>query len=153
MAKTLRQKAKNSLTWMKLKLGKSDWKKVSKPQPGKMYLCVYDAKYKDTLPVWDAAPLSMFWKADSQHIYGLNFHFLPKQAREKLLGHLKKAAGDRKYPQLASSLLSGLAKHSAFKPAVKMYLFSHFKSNLVEIPVEEWENVIHLPLAKMKHNK
>jgi hypothetical protein len=149
---SLKQKVKNSLTWMKLKLDKSDFKKATMPEPGKMYLCHYEAKYAATLPVWDKRPLTIFWAADAQHLYGMNFHYLDKNVREALLKKLKTAAGDRKYPQISSSLLSQLAKTDVFKPAIKMYLKSHFKTNLVEIPTEEWENVIHLPLAKWKRN-
>jgi len=145
-------KVKSSVIWLKIKLNKTGWKTVTKPEPGKLYLAIYDAKYRDTLPIWDAAPLSMFWKADARHIYGLNFHFLSIPAKKKLLGALKKAAGKRKYPQISSALVSQLAKHPAYKPAVKMYLYDHFKSNLLLIPVEEWEKVIYLPLAKMHKN-
>jgi len=146
-------KIKKSVTWLKIKMNKTNWKKVTKPEPGKLYLSIYDAKYKDTLPVWDSAPLCMYWKADAQHIMGLNFHYLPPKVREQLFKILKKAAGDRKYPQISSALVARIAQQKVFAPAVHKYLFSHFKSNLIEIPVEEWENVIHLPLAKWHRNK
>jgi len=153
LRRRLKDAVKKSVTWLKLKLKNSDWKKVTKPEPGKMYLCVYDAKYKDTLPLWDAAPLSMFWKADAKHIMGLNFHYLTPATRKQLLSKLESMAGKRKYPQLSSALLAALAKEKRFEPAVHKYLFAHFKSNLVEIPREEWKNVINLPLAKWRRRK
>jgi len=141
-------KIHQSVTWLKLKVGKTGFKKVTRPESGKLYLAIYDAKHKDTLPIWDAAPLSMFWRADKLHIYGLNFHYLSSPVRAKLLQRLTKVSGKRKYPQIAAATLSALAKTPEFKPAVKMYLFSHFKSSLLEIPRDEWENVIYLPIAK-----
>jgi len=149
----LAAKARQSILWLKIKLKSTGFKEVTKPVGGKMYLCIYDAKYKDTLPIWDAAPLTMFWKADAKHIYGLNFHYLTPDVRTKLLNALNKASGKRKYPQIAAATLSAIAKQERFKPAVKMYLFSHFKSNLLEIPKEEWENIIYLPLAKFHRNR
>jgi len=146
-------KTRQSILWLKLKLNKSGFKKVTRPESGKLYLSIYDAKYKDTLPIWDAAPLTIFWSRDKQHLMGCNFHYLDPATRARLLSALLKASGKRKYPQIAAATLSALAKQKRFKPAVKMYLFSHFRSNLLEIPKEEWENIIYLPLAKFHRNK
>jgi len=148
-------KTRQSILWLKIKIGKTGFKEVTRPESGKLYLCRYEAKYKDTLPIWDAAPLTFFWRisGDRRHIYGLSLHHLDPVVRAKLLSFLLKAAGKRKYPQIAATTLSALAKQKRFKPAVKMYLFSHFRSNLLLIPKEEWENVIYLPLAKMHRNK
>ena len=47
--------------------------------------------------------------------------------------------------QLSYDLLKATTKLKEFKPCLKRYLFSHVKSSLYRVPVDEWEMVISLP--------
>ena len=59
---------------------------VTKPQPGKLYAYMYDAKHKDTLPFWDKFPLIVYLGLGKQGtttlMYGLNLHYIPPKARQ-----------------------------------------------------------------------
>jgi len=60
------------------------------PEAGKLYLYAYDAKNKDTLPVWDKFPLilclgSKVAKNGNLLFYGLNLHYVPPRVRQEFL--------------------------------------------------------------------
>lgn len=152
-ADSIRRGAQRSSKWLEKKIKNANWKKVTKPKPGVMYLSVYDAKYKDVLPVWDSHPLNIYWHADSKTILGLNLHYLTPPIRRKLLSLLEKVSRSDKDFKVAISALRTVTKMKAFQPAIHKYLFTNFKTQLVEIPMSEWDNVIFLPTAKWNRNK
>ena len=51
----------------------------NKITPGRLYLYMYDAKHKATLPYWDKYPLVFPYAEteDRKGFYGLNMHYLP----------------------------------------------------------------------------
>lgn len=126
---------------------------------GKMYFFEYDAKHKDTLPLWDRYPLVIPFsvyrsKADNAEIViGLNFHYLPPALRMVAFrALLKYKTNDRfnKATRLDFSwkVIMAIAQSKYFEHAVHSYRMDHVRSKFVEIPGQSWEMVLFLPLAR-----
>lgn len=150
---TVSRNARRSMNWLfnKIKNEMPNVKQVSRPKVGRMYLMVYDAKTKDKLPYWDSNPCIILVDAAPGGFYGLNFHYLPIKERHYLLEQLvpfQKLVSGRSINNIAISYkkLLGLS-HSRWKHCFKRYLFSHMRTKLIEVPMNEWINVIELPLA------
>ena len=119
---------------------------------GKMYFFYYDPKTKAKLPIYDRFPLVFPIERYPDGFLGLNLHYLSASERQSLLGKLSeyrtaKNMTERSRLALSYDLLTrskGLA--SASRPCIKRYLFSHVRSNFIEIVPNEWENAIQLPV-------
>lgn len=119
---------------------------------GRMYFFAYDAKHKKTLPYWDAAPLVIPIGETKTSIIGLNLHYLPIPFRAKLLDALMELLNNQKMDdttkmRVTYHTLQAAAKYRYFKPCIKEYLKSNFRSRFIEVPPEDWTNAIFLPVA------
>lgn len=147
-------KAKDAAKWFVQKVKDSIHKSsgsYTRPRLGGMYLYVYDAKYKDKLPFWDAAPLIVVIQWKEGGFDGLNFHYLPLKDRLILLKTLKGLAGgaDKRYMLLSYKLLLKMS-NTNWSFAYKRYLFSHCRGRFIEIPPSEWELALSLQTANWK---
>lgn len=119
--------------------------------PGKMYMFVYSAKHKDTLPYWDKFPLIIPFAKETGAFKGLNFHYLPYTQRILLLDALIKVGekggmrSDSDRLRMSWQVVSSASKMKLVQPCVKMYLNGHVKSRFIEIPKENWATAIMLP--------
>lgn len=123
---------------------------------GRMYFFAYDAKHKDTLPYWDAAPLVIPIGETKTSILGLNLHYLPIPYRAKLLDALLELLNNTKMDETTKlrvtyQTLQAASKYRYFKPCIKEYLKSNFASRFIEVPVEHWEMAIFLPVADFQN--
>ena len=50
-------------------LKEQGYKRPSKVTPGKLYMYIYDAKHKDTLPYWDMYPMVFPFRATKDGFY------------------------------------------------------------------------------------
>lgn len=55
---------------------------------GSMYMFIYDAKWKKTLPYWDIRPLIFPISRSKDRFMGINFHYLPVPYRAMLMDAL-----------------------------------------------------------------
>jgi len=148
--------ARAALNWFKKKTAKDIMRtknKVRVPELGKMYLFLYDAKHKDTLPYWDRQPLIVVIKKRGNSVWGLNLHYLPPALRMKFLAQLMEFTSNKKMDEttrirVTYSFLNSASKLEAFKPTLHRYLFSHTKSQFALIPAYEWKYVAMMPLAQ-----
>ncbi|AWD90587.1 DNA end protector [Erwinia phage Cronus] len=131
--------------------------KVTKPQPGKLYAYMYDAKHKDTLPYWDKFPLIIYLglgkQGSSTLMYGLNLHYIPPKARQQFLEELLKQYASTPTITNSTKLKIDWSKVKGFKGADKMikaYLPQNIKGQLVEIKPADWANVVMLPLQSFQ---
>lgn len=120
--------------------------------PGFMYTYIYDAKWKDKLPYWDAFPLILLVGPAPQGFYGLNLHYLPPKARALFFDELLAISGNTSYTErtrigLSYQLLKSGSQYKLFRPAFKRYLFSHVQSDIALIPATEWQAALFLPTA------
>lgn len=128
---------------------------------GRLFLFKYDAKHKDTLPVWDACPLVFFFgtfvgdgqygENGVQYLQGINLHYLPPALRLNLFVNLIKANNDtalreKSRLKLSWQFLKAFSAHNLAKHAVKTYRVDHLNSELVEINPRFWEIVIFLQI-------
>lgn len=128
---------------------------VAKPTPGKMLMFEYNAKYKDTLPYWDRFPVIFPFELYKDSYLGMNLHYLPPVYRVRLMDALYDVTSNNNYDKSTKLLinykiLNNSAKFKYFKPCIKKYLFSHVKSQLIEIPSDQWDYVCFLPIAKFQ---
>ncbi len=118
---------------------------------GRMYMYFYDPKLKETLPYYDAFPLSVIVGPAEGGFYGLNLHYLPPILRAKFLDALmdiseKNIDEDSKF-RLNYKLLKSTSNLKYYKPCFKHYLTEHVKSKFAEVPAPEWEIATFLPTA------
>jgi hypothetical protein len=154
---SLHKKKAASMKWFYDKLksaydpsNHNQYNPVKDPFIGGMFMWVYDAKHKDTLPYWDAFPLVIIVEKYADGFLGLNVHYLPPILRAKLLdilfGHKTKKS-TRQYMNISYKILVSAMKTPYYAPCVKRYLTSHIKSKIIKVDHEEWENTAFLPVA------
>lgn len=164
----LAKSAKEAIDWFKDSLSsiskkqKADPNKVftknASPEIGSMYLFVYDAKNKATLPFFDKYPLVFPIEFYSNGFLGLNLHYLPPLARANLLNSLKATANNNKYDDTTKLVLSYeiLKLHSikfqGYQSCIKRYLFSHMRSSFQQVEASDWDKAVMLPLQSWSIN-
>lgn len=126
-------------------------KKRGRQIVGRMYMYFYDPKLKETLPYYDAFPLSIIVGPAEGGFYGLNLHYLPPILRAKFLDALMDIAGknidENTRFKLNYQLLKSTSKMKYYKPCFKHYLTKHVESRFAEVPAPEWEIATFLPTA------
>ena len=134
------------------------------PMGGKMYLFRYEPTTKKSLEYWDNLPLIIALEKKRDGFMGLNLHFLSKRGRGMLLnllaGSLKNATEDdveqdfkgednlrniRSAYKNYGALTSNSRIFKAAYPCIRRYKFTGIRSQLVEVPVTDWELASYLP--------
>lgn len=127
---------------------------VAKPQPGKLYAYIYDAKHKDTLPYWDKYPLIIYLGIGKHNLmYGLNLHYVPPKARQEFLEELLKQYASTTTITNSTKLKIDWSKVKGFQGADKMikaYIPANIKGTIVEIKPSDWANVVMMPLQSFQ---
>jgi hypothetical protein len=132
--------------------------KDSMPQIGRMYMYVYDAKHKDTLPFFDVYPLVIPIEMYGDGFLGINFHYLPPVARARLLNALTDVSNNDKYDDSTKLLVSyrilkiSAIQFSGFQSCVKRYLYSQVRSTFHYVSPYDWEKAVLMPLQKWSIN-
>lgn len=121
---------------------------------GKMYFYYYDPLNKQTLPFYDKFPLviPIEMYPDGSWL-GLNLHYLSPDLRLKLLDKLTEFKTNNRYDattklKLSYNLLQGTKKFKLTKPCLKRYLPTHVRSRFLEIPANEWDIAMCLPVEQ-----
>jgi hypothetical protein len=122
----------------------------SKPLSGRMFMYFYDPKHKKTLPYYDRFPLIFMVEKAKGGFYGLNLHYLPHKERAIFFDRLLDYTNNKRYDEstrlrLKYDLLKGSSKLKYFAPCFKHYLTKHVKSKIVEVPADQWEQVLFMP--------
>jgi hypothetical protein len=122
------------------------------PMTGKMYFFWYDPKYKAVLPIYDRFPLVLPIDFYMDGFLGLNLHYLKPIERETLLDRLLSYRNNNYMDEstklrLSYELLSRTRRISNLaRPCIKRYLYSHVQSSFVQVPADEWELAVNLPV-------
>ena len=162
------RRSQESLDWFKLRLRKirqpvnklltdDDFPVVARPELGKMYMYLYDAKYKETLPYWDRFPLIICFDLLSDGFMGINLHYIAPRYRTPLLLSLYEIAmetdnDEERRVMLSYQLIKSVSTLRYAKPCVKRYLFSHIDSRISEIPMDYWDMMVMLPSQQFNVN-
>ena len=127
---------------------------------GMMYTYIYDAKYKNILPKWDAFPLTIVLEKRTKGFLGLNLHYLPINERSVLLGKMLQSysAYNKQTDKLKLTLDYSVLKESGqmfngYEKCVKEYLYDHIRSKILPIESHEWMYAILLPTANFHYKK
>jgi hypothetical protein len=121
---------------------------------GKLYFFAYDPKMKTTLPMYDRFPLVFPIEGYADGFLGLNLHYLFNNERAALLNKLIEFKTNGRNDEstklkLSYDLLSSTKRiASAMRPCIKRYLFGHVRSKFVEVPANEWDKAIQLPVEQ-----
>lgn len=124
---------------------------------GKMYMYLYDPKTKDELPYWDKFPLIFVIDVYKDGFLGLNLHYLPPKWRAKLMDALYSTINNDRYDsttrlRISYDILRKSSRMRMFAPCIKRYLYSHVRSNLVEVDVNDWDYACMLPLERFEND-
>lgn len=127
------------------------------PKVGQLYFYQYEAKWAKKLPYWDKYPVMFMAESYDNGWLGINLHYLPLQYRAALMDALMTAAKTTKkrgdYLKISYEILKGAKKYAPFVPCIKRYLTSQLRSGLFEIPREEWNTALWLPLARWQKRR
>lgn len=166
-SREIAESAKSAIDWFKGKVTdiikkvrnpNQVFSKDATPTIGQMYMFVYDAKHKDTLPFYDMYPLVFPIEFYGDGFLGINLHYLPPLARAALLNNLKKLANNNKYDdstKLAISyevLKAHAMRFKGFENCIKRYLFSHVRSSFHQVSSSDWDKAVLLPLQRWHVN-
>jgi hypothetical protein len=137
---------------------KQVFNKDASPQVGRMYMFVYDAKHKETLPYFDVYPLVIPIKFYGDGFLGINFHYLPPMARARLLNDLTKISNNNKYDDSTKLLISYEvlnmygSRFEAAQGCIKRYLFAHVRGSFHYVSPVDWEKAVLMPMQKWQIN-
>tara|TARA_Y100001973_G_C5177318_1_gene322763 strand:+ start:1087 stop:1704 length:618 start_codon:yes stop_codon:yes gene_type:complete len=128
---------------------------------GKVYLGTYYAKWHKELPYWDTHPvfipigpkLNKDGTIKRGSILAMNLHYLPPVLRAKLLSELFETENNAQYNdtkkmQINYGILVGASKFSYFRPCVKEYLSTQWRSRFLRVPYNQWAAVSMMPLER-----
>lgn len=148
---------RNQKAGIRKDLFQSEFKRVTSPKIGKMYMYQYDPKHKDTLPIYDEFPLVFFFNqvttlSGDVMLYGINLHYLRPQLRYEFFIQLMRLRTEKRYRKSTrlrlewASIKAASQKYA--KHTVHAYLVNHLKTPFLEIPASHWVHVAALPTAK-----
>ena len=120
--------------------------------PGAMHIFKYDPKYKEELPFYDMWPCALIFSVEGDMARGINFHYLPYEIRGKLYDKLSLISNQyhnnrEQVLRLNWKLLSNVSRFPEVQPAVKSYLYTHLRSRIIKVPVEDWKTAMLLPIS------
>jgi hypothetical protein len=122
-------------------------------RPGNMYMFLYDAKYKDVLPLWDRFPLVLPFNIVEGGFYGINLHYLDYRSRIKLLEALHKHATGRHTTEttklkISWQILESYSRLVPVRDTVKHYLYGHVRSRFLKVKYPDWVTASQLPVER-----
>lgn len=126
--------------------------------PGHLYMFGYDAKMKEELPFYDRFPVVFPFSRDATSFTGINLHYLPLAYRARLMDALYQIVTDQKFNdktrlRLTYRILQSSSKFKYFEPCVKKYLYSHVRTKFLQVPSNEWDIALFLPLERFTVSK
>lgn len=126
---------------------------VNKITIGRMYLFMYDAKTKDTLPYFDRFPLIFPFRKVQDGFFGINMHYLPYMLRARLMDAMYDTLNNDKKDEttklrITYNILNSAARFRYFKPCVKHYLNIQVQSRFLYVDPNQWETALFLPLER-----
>lgn len=136
--------------WIHSQMSNIKSHRVAKPEPGKIYMFGYSAKYKDTLPYWDKYPLIICIGLSGKHMLGLNLHYIPPKLRQEYLEGLLKYLSNKIFSNNSRLRIdwSKVKDLRYSRHMIKMYLSENVRMGMQEVKPSEWVNVIYLRTQK-----
>lgn len=125
------------------------------PLIGRLYMFLYNPKYRDELPYYDRFPLVFPIRRVAGGFYGLNIHYLAPRYRALLMDSLYNTISDTKFDETTRlkinyNILNAASKYRWFRPCVKHYLTPHLSSQLLYIDPKEWNLALFVPSEQFR---
>lgn len=127
---------------------------------GSMYMFMYDAKYKNVLPEWDAFPLVIPFSIGDKLFKGFNLHYLPPVIRWKLLKTMLRSqdlSTIRRLSTRATFNMEIASNIPVLKQTIHSYLYNHIiptkGGRYIKINPADWHFSILLPLQDFRYTK
>ena len=125
------------------------------PLIGRLYMFLYNPKYRDDLPYYDRFPLVFPIRRVAGGFYGLNIHYLAPRYRALLMDSLYNTISDTKFDETTRlkinyDILNAASKYRWFRPCVKHYLTPHLSSQLLYIDPKEWNLALFVPSEQFR---
>ena len=125
---------------------------------GNMYMFFYDPKHRETLPYYDAFPLTIMVGPAPGGFYGLNLHYLHPTLRAELfdglLGNLNNNRFDESTKfKLNYQMLQQARSLRAYKPCFKHYLTKQVDSKIALVEAPEWEVALFMPSEQFRKKR
>lgn len=130
----------------------------SRSMAGHMYMYFYDPKTRDSLPYYDAFPLTIMVQRAPGGFYGLNLHYLSLKTRVLFLDKLSETLTNDRFDEttrfrIRYDLLNGVKKYREFQPCFKRYLSNHIDSRLMLVQPKDWNIAMFLPTEQFVNAK
>lgn len=125
---------------------------------GKMYMFVYDAKYKDILPYFDKFPLIFPIEFYSNGFLGINLHYLPPMARARLMDALYTIANNQKFNvstrlNISYQILKAYSRQFVrVEECIKRYRYDCVRSAFHYVNPTDWDKALMLPMQQWHLN-
>jgi hypothetical protein len=125
---------------------------------GKLFMFDYDPKGRDTLEFYDVFPCVFIIELYKDGFLGVNMHYLPYIWRAVLMDNLYEILTNQSMDKTTRlnmimngyKILKKSAKYRHFMPCIRRYLFDNGRSRYMEVPADEWEIAIFLPLERFE---
>lgn len=122
---------------------------------GRMIMFKYDPKTADDLRYYDTFPIVIPFEITRDGFMGINFHYLPRDLRAKLMDGLYEYVSDSSLSDTARirityELLKSATKLKYFRPCVKRYLNTSLRSRFIVVPPSQWDIALFLPLERFR---
>lgn len=125
------------------------------PMVGKFYMFAYYPKTAEKLPYFDTFPFILVLNLEADKMLGINFHYLHPLHRIAIMSEILELSMNPSYQVNSNNKilatyqrLKMLATSAFVKPMIKQYLYSHVRSRLIEIPIDEMGICINLPTER-----
>lgn len=106
---------------------------------------VYDAKWKQELPYWDALPFSIVLAKYPDGFLGLNLHYIQWTTRVQLAKKIMQATKNKKritYMQIKKAWISLKLPNALLNLVIRRYLYSHVRSPIKIFNIETYADAI-----------
>lgn len=125
------------------------------PLIGRLYMFLYNPKYRDVLPYYDRFPLVFPIRRVPGGFYGINIHYLAPRYRALLMDSLYNTISDTDFDEntrlkINYDILNSASKYRWFRPCVKHYLTPHLSSQLLYIDPKEWNLALFVPSEQFR---
>lgn len=125
---------------------------------GSLYMFVYDAKYKNVLPEWDAFPLVIPFSVGQNLFKGFNLHYLPQAVRWKFFKALLKSQDLSNIRRLSTRTTLNMeyaANIPILKQTIHSYLYTHIiptkGGRYLKINPADWHFSVLLPVQDFRY--
>lgn len=130
---------------------------VDRVELGRMYMYLYDAKYKEKMPYWDYFPCVIPYKYARNGFYGINLHYIRPAHRVMLLDALydylvNEDVENEERIRITYEMIQFVTQLKYAKPCIKRYLIGHIDSRILEVPIDKWDMMAMLPSQQFNIN-